>query len=160
MVLLSASLGAEYLPVKAYTIADGLMSDGEILHMIQDSRGYLWICGSLGISRFDGHTFRNYGQSDGLPVEGAYFALETKDGTMWFGTSHGVARYVPDAGSRKRFVLYSLGEPSVDNIHSADDIHILSEDPRGGLWIGSAQGLYHAPPSADGLRAHLVLRPD
>ena len=50
MLLLSASLGAEYLPVKAYTIADGLMSDGEIMHMIQDSRGYLWICGALGIS--------------------------------------------------------------------------------------------------------------
>lgn len=160
MLLLSASLGAEYLPVKAYTIADGLMSDGEIMHMIQDSRGYLWICGALGISRFDGHTFRNYGQTDGLPLEGAYYALETRDGTMWFGTSHGVARYVPDAGSRKRFVLYSLGEPSVDNIQIADSIHMLSEDPRGGLWIGSARGLYHATPSADGLHAHLVLRPD
>jgi len=110
-VLLSSSLGAEYLPVKSYTIADGLMSDGEILHMIQDSRGYLWICGSLGISRFDGHAFRNYGQADGLPVQGAYYALEAKDGTLWFGTSRGLARYVPIAGAQKRFVMYSLGEP-------------------------------------------------
>jgi signal transduction histidine kinase/ligand-binding sensor domain-containing protein len=161
MVLLSASLGAEYLPVKAYTIADGLMSDGEILHMIQDSRGYLWICGSLGISRFDGHAFRNYGQADGLPVEGAYYALETKDGTLWFGTSHGLARYVPNAGALKRFVMYSLGEPpAADGTNIADDIHMLCEDPHGGLWIGSARGLYHATPSADGLHARFVLRPD
>ena len=147
--------------MKAYTIADGLMSDGEILHMIQDSRGYLWICGSLGISRFDGHAFRNYGQADGLPLEGAFYALETKDGTLWFGTSHGLARYVSTAGAKKRFVMYSLGEPPApDGTNLADDIHMLREDPRGGLWIGSARGLYHAVPSADGLHAHLVLRPD
>ena len=136
MVLLSSSLGAEYLPVKSYTIADGLMSDGEILHMIQDSRGYLWICGSLGLSRFDGHAFRNYGQADGLPVEGAYYALETKDGTLWFGTSHGLAQYVPTAGARKRFVIYSLGEPpAADPANVADDIHMLCEDPQGGFGL-------------------------
>ena len=147
--------------MKSYTIADGLMSDGEIVHMIQDSRGYLWICGALGISRFDGHTFRNYGTADGLPVEGAYYALETKDGTLWFGTSHGLARYAPTAGAPKRFVLYSLGEPSAaDGTNIADDIHMLREDPQGGLWIASGRGLYHATPSADGLHAHLVLRPD
>src|ERR1022692_3184942 len=161
MVLLSSSLGAEYLPVKSYTIADGLMSHGEILHMIQDSRGYLWICGSLGLSRFDGPAFRNYGQADGLPVEGAYYALETKDGTLWFGTSHGLAQYVPTAGARKRFVIYSLGEPpAADPANVADDIHMLCEDPQGGFWIGSGRGLYHATPTADGLHAHLVLRPD
>jgi hypothetical protein len=137
ILLLSSSLGAEYLPVKSYTIADGLMSDGEILHLIQDSRGYLWICGPLGISRFDGHAFRNYGQADGLPVEGAYYALETKDGTLWFGTSHGLARYVPNAGALKRFVMYSLGEPpAADGTNIADDIHMLCEDPLGGLWVG------------------------
>ena len=147
--------------MKSYTIADGLMSDGEILHMIQDSRGYLWICGSLGISRFDGHAFRNYGQADGLPVQGAYYALEAKDGTLWFGTSRGLARYVPIAGAQKRFVMYSLGEPpAADGTNLADDIHMLCEDPNGGLWIGSARGLYHATPSADSLHAHLVLRPD
>ena len=147
--------------MKSYTIADGLMSDGEILHMIQDSRGYLWICGSLGISRFDGHAFRNYGQADGLPVEGAYYALETKDGTLWFGTSRGLARYVPNAGAQRRFVMYSLGEPpAADGTNLADDIHTLCEDPNGGLWIGSARGLYHSTPSADSLHAHLVLRPD
>ena len=148
LVVLTASfLTAEYPPVKAWTSADGLAGDSEIGFLLQDSRGYLWIGGALGLSRFDGHAFRNYGKADGLPSEVVYSGVETKDGTLWFGTSRGLVRYVPDAGAPKRFAGYPFDTPDGREVHT---IQSLAEDPRGGLWIGTPVGLFHASPSRDG----------
>ena len=64
-LLVSESL-AERLPVKTYTVADGLLRD--IVYRIrQDSRGFLWFCTAEGISRFDGYGFTNFTTDDGLP---------------------------------------------------------------------------------------------
>jgi ligand-binding sensor domain-containing protein/signal transduction histidine kinase len=152
--LTAPCLIAEYPPIKSWTSADGLASDSEIGFMLQDSRGYLWICGALGLSRFDGHAFRNYGKADGMPPGFVLSALETKDGTLWFGSSRGLVRYAPDAKSPKRFVAYTFTAPSGLEIHT---IHSLAEDPQGGLWIGTPRGLFHADPSRDGLHARQVL---
>jgi ligand-binding sensor domain-containing protein len=44
---------AERLPLKAYTVADGL-AHNEINKMVRDSRGFLWFCTAEGLSRFEG----------------------------------------------------------------------------------------------------------
>lgn len=54
---------AERLPVKTYTMADGLPSD-HISRIVQDARGFLWFCTTEGLSRFDGATFTNYTPGD------------------------------------------------------------------------------------------------
>jgi ligand-binding sensor domain-containing protein len=123
--LTAPCLIAEYPPIKSWTSADGLAGDSEIDFLMQDSRGYLWICG----------------------------ALETKDGALWFGSSLGLVRYVPDAGAPTRFVSYPFTAPGGITIHA---IHSLAEDPRGGLWIGTPRGLFHADPS----RGELHVRQD
>ena len=148
VVLTASCLTAEYPPVKSWTSADGLAGDSEIGFLLQDSRGYLWIGGALGLSRFDGHAFRNYGKADGLPSEIVYAGVETKDGTLWFGTAHGLVRYVPDAAAPRRFAGYPFDTPDGREIHT---IQSLVEDPRGGLWIGTPVGLFHANPSRDGV---------
>lgn len=145
---------AEYPPVKSWTTADGLAGDSDIAFLMQDSRGYLWICGALGLSRFDGHTFRNYGKADGMPPGSVSVALETKDGALWFGSSLGLVRYVPDVGAPSRFVAYPFTAPGGIAIHT---IHSLAEDPRGGLWIGTPRGLFHADPSRGELHVRQVL---
>jgi PAS domain S-box-containing protein len=60
-------LTAERLPVRTYTSSDGLVMDGAILQIMQDSRGFLWFVTGTGISRFDGQSFRNHDSSEGLP---------------------------------------------------------------------------------------------
>ena len=45
--------GAERLPLKAYTTADGLPNNA-INKIVPDSRGFLWFCTDEGLSRFDG----------------------------------------------------------------------------------------------------------
>ena len=66
VLLFPGFAAAERLPLKAYTVADGLPNN-VINKIVRDSRGFLWFCTSEGLSRFDGYTFTNYGVDQGLP---------------------------------------------------------------------------------------------
>jgi hypothetical protein len=57
---------AAQLPVRTYTTADGLPRDW-VDCFVPDSRGFLWLCTSEGLARFDGYQFRTYGVDQGLP---------------------------------------------------------------------------------------------
>ena len=61
VVALSFSLSAfaELLPIKSYTVADGLQRD-EVKRIRRDSRGFMWFCTDDGISRFDGVAMTSY----------------------------------------------------------------------------------------------------
>ena len=56
---------AERLPLKSYTVADGL-AHNEIHRIVRDSKEFLWFCTSDGLSRFDGYTFTNFGPHESL----------------------------------------------------------------------------------------------
>ena len=66
ITFLSLLVKAERLPIKTYTIADGV-AQNEINKIVRDSRGFLWFCTAGGLSRFDGYSFTNYGTDQGLP---------------------------------------------------------------------------------------------
>lgn len=83
LVLLSALISkSERLPIKTYTVADGLLRD-EVHKIKQDSRGFLWFCTAEGISRFDGYAFQNFTTDDGLPDRNVRDFLETKAGATF-----------------------------------------------------------------------------
>ena len=67
-VLLAVAAQAEQLPLKTYTIADGLVH-GSITSIYQDHKGFLWFGTFEGLSRFDGYGFVNYDRRDGLPYD-------------------------------------------------------------------------------------------
>ena len=48
---------------KHYTIQDGLVQM-QVQSLFQDSKGYLWCGTKIGVSRFDGKTFKNYTSLD------------------------------------------------------------------------------------------------
>src|SRR5690349_3330771 len=72
---------AERLPVRVYTVDDGLAGD-EINTILQDSRGFLWIGTDTGLSRFDGSRFVSYEPRHGLPSPHVTALLETADGAL------------------------------------------------------------------------------
>ncbi|HEV8168903.1 MAG TPA: hypothetical protein VGP59_06130, partial [Pyrinomonadaceae bacterium] len=72
----SARSGAEQLPIRTYTTADGLARD-RINKIVSDPRGYLWFCTSDGLSRFDGYEFVNYTTAHGLPHRQVFDLLIT-----------------------------------------------------------------------------------
>jgi ligand-binding sensor domain-containing protein len=130
---------AERLPVKTYTVANGLLRDG--IHRIkQDSRGFLWFCTLEGVSRFDGYSFTNFTTEDGLPDRTVADFFETKNGVIYLATNKGLARLNPDGmrGSAEN-PLFSVFLP--DN-KRAEKIQTLYEDRNNQVWVGTSDGLY------------------
>ncbi len=65
LLLLQNGYTQKYV-VKTYTIEDGLPTRN-INDACQDSSGIMWFATSYGISRYDGFSFTNFDNSDGLP---------------------------------------------------------------------------------------------
>src|SRR5712692_9024769 len=94
---------AELLPVRTYTIADGL-AHNEVNRIVRDSRGFLWFCTADGLSRFDGYAFTNYGTGEGLPHRYVTDLLETRSGQFWVATYGGLVRFDPNRTPVNRVV--------------------------------------------------------
>ena len=135
---------AERLPARAYTTADGLGHD-RVLCVVQDSRGILWFCTVDGLSRFDGHSFVNYGERQGLPGVPVYSFIESRPGVYWVGTHGGLARFdATRAAGTVPFVTHDLGvEPARRPLLS------FLRDRSGTLWAGGEAGLFRIDDSAD-----------
>ena len=131
--VLSASVRAERLPVRVYTIADGLPST-QIACDRRDSYGFIWFCTPEGLSRFDGYTFTNYGVEQGLPDRNVTDFLQTRGGVYWVGTARGVARFNPKPSAKEpMFTVYGSKETG--------PIDALLEDHQGTVWI-TAKGIF------------------
>lgn len=124
----------QMLPFVYYTPREGLISNG-VNSLCQDSRGYLWIGTSEGLSVFDGDRFTNYRTNEGLALNYVTAITESRvsPGTMWIGTlGGGISRF-----SNGRFTTIHL-----DSLVPANQIVELVEDRSGALWCGTAWGLY------------------
>ena len=102
---------AEHLPLKPYTVADGLPNN-VINKIVRDSRGFLWFCTNEGLSRFDGYTFTNYGIDQGLPHATVNDFLETRSGEIWIATNGGLVLFNPK-GEPAPGVIFANDKPPV-----------------------------------------------
>lgn len=141
---------AERLPIKTYTIADGLARDG-INRIVRDSRGYLWFCTSEGLSRFDGYQFTTYTIADGLPHSSVRDILETRDGQYWIATGDGLCRLnlIADSAARAPFRKFEIYRPD-PAFKKAHNVLRLLEDHAGVLWCGTADGLFRLRANSGG----------
>lgn len=130
---------AERLPVKTYTVADGLLRDN-VSRIRRDSRGFLWFCTLEGISRFDGAAITNFTVADGLPSRFTNDFLETRNGTVYIATGKGLARLNPHGlRASKDNPLFTAFLP--DNPKAAN-IQTLFEDKNNQVFAGTSDGLY------------------
>ncbi|MEO6391505.1 MAG: two-component regulator propeller domain-containing protein [Pyrinomonadaceae bacterium] len=139
---LAFSINAERLPIKTYTVADGLLRDN-VYRIKQDSRGFLWFCTVEGISRYDGYEFINFTTADGLPDRHVNDFLETKDGTILLATGKGLVRLNP-TGRRgpTRDQVPPLFTTILTSNPKAAEISVLFADTRGQVFAGTEDGLY------------------
>ncbi len=128
---------SERLPVKTYTVADGLLRDS-VDKIKRDSHGFLWFCTGEGVSRFDGYSFKNFTTDDGLPERHANDFLETRSGAIYIATGNGLAKLNPrgDSVNNSYFSNYLPDNPK------ANFINILYEDTDSTVYIGTSGGLY------------------
>jgi len=151
-LLTAAAALARQLPLKLYTVADGLAHNVAYC-IVQDSRGFLWFCTRFGLSRFDGYRFTNYGPEHGLPNRSVLSLVESGSGAYWAGTTDGVYVHRPRPGTQTRFENVSFGATAAER-----RIHALLADKRGRLWVGTQSGLYVSdhPDAAEGPRFRTV----
>ncbi len=134
---------AEQLPLKVYTVTDGLVYN-HVKRIYADQRGFLWLATSGGLSRFDGRHFVNYGSDDGLSYRSINDLLETRQGVFWVATNGGgVNRFNPDANANSRFTPYRVG-----GTPAASRVNVLFEDHAGTLWAGTDGGLFRLDAGA------------
>ena len=161
VVILSAKVIPEQLPIKTYTTSEGL-AQNSVNRIVRDSRGFLWFCTEGGLSRYDGYSFTNYGVEQGLPDSQVRDLLETREGQYFVSAFSGLCRFNPkgrpsatdqrntqpaaDVGRRATddpmFVLCHTNENSRTGSGNA-----LLEDHTGAVWCGAGHGLYRLEPT-------------
>jgi len=78
--------------MRHYTVNDGLASS-TVYTMLNDSKGYLWMCTEAGVSRFDGHKFTNFSTENGLSDNEMLRVYEDSKGRIWFLGFNGTLSY-------------------------------------------------------------------
>jgi len=134
--LLALPASAARLPFRAYGAAEGLEAN-YVRFVMQDSRGFLWLATNGGVSRFDGHEFRNYGADDGLPFPSARKIVETKDGGILVLGRGKLARRGPG---------FSLGGPEFTavappGLDGVGDIYDVAVAPDGSVAVVGTTGV-------------------
>ncbi|MGJ5816043.1 two-component regulator propeller domain-containing protein [Paludibaculum fermentans] len=109
------------LSVKTFTRQSGLHSEQAIFVKV-DRRGWLWFGTDQGIDVLIGKQWHHFGRQDGLIWDDcntdAFY--EDADGSVWIGTSRGLAHYrVPVSrpkleGPRVEFTKFQLGDQTPD----------------------------------------------
>lgn len=129
--VLLAGLQPRFAAAQVYNVSRISTSDGliqsQVMALMQDRFGYLWIGTHRGVSRYDGHRFADYGAAEG--IRGNFIAdlLEDRSGAIWIASDNGLTRY-----DRVQFQDFTTAQGLPEN-----DIKALAQEPAGGrLWIG------------------------
>ena len=80
-----------------------------------------------GVARFDGSTWTNYTQADGLPGDIVYCIAQDPGGVLWFGTNRGIGRF---DGGQWRSYGHHQGLTDLD-------VYSIAVAPNGDIWAGT-----------------------
>ncbi len=144
---------AERLPIKTYTVADGLLRDN-VTKIKQDSRGFLWFCTAEGVSRFDGYAFTNFTTADGLPDRHVNDFLDTKEGReglAFKGAS--LVRLGKNLEAAKTYEQYTVMFPAGERIESSylniiDALREAKKYDEANVWIDKTRQRFSGLPTA------------
>lgn len=100
--------------------------------MLQDQNGTYWLASWEGIISYDGTTFTNHMNRDGLRRWHTFSCMEASNGDLWFGTI-GAGMYVYDGENFKNI-------STLDGL-AADRTGCIMEASDGVIWIGTEDGI-------------------
>ncbi|HSW52380.1 MAG TPA: two-component regulator propeller domain-containing protein [Sulfuricaulis sp.] len=100
------------------------------MHADQDDRIWAGTWGG-GVSRFDGKQWKNFTIADGLAGNIVYSIAQERDGTLWFGTNHGLTRF---RGREWKNYGTADGLPG-------EHVYAITVAPDGDVWVGTRGGV-------------------
>ena len=101
-------------------------------NIIQDRNGDVWLATWEGIIRYDGKSFTNFTNKEGLRRFRVFTILEDRKGNIWFGTV-GAGVYCYDG---KLFTNFTTKEGLAN-----DRLGCIYEDKKGNIWFGTMGGI-------------------
>lgn len=121
------------------TMADGL-SQGMVIDLLQDSKGFLWIGTLDGLNRYNGYeidVFHFIPDAEfSLSDHGINFVYEDSRGLIWVATFSGGVN-VFDPTSERFYQIFHRKNSGIQSNH----VLKFNEDSEGNIWVGSLSGL-------------------
>jgi len=122
--------------LKHYTIDDGLPHN-ICYNLMQDSKGFLWICTDDGLVRFDGSSFKIYRSSDGLLSNYPIDIVEDKEGRLWIGSWKGGVNYLENDSIYTPVIEHPLFR--VSRLYVREN-HLLISDKKHTTYLYNKKG--------------------
>jgi ligand-binding sensor domain-containing protein/signal transduction histidine kinase len=118
------------------TTKDGL-SQGYVVAILQDHRGFMWFATRDGLNRYDGNAFvvykNNPNDSGTLNSNFIQDLMEDDHGHLWIATNTGVNKFDP---ATERCARY-LHDPRNPNSLGGGSVKSIAQDSLGSLWFGT-----------------------
>jgi ligand-binding sensor domain-containing protein len=115
---------------------------------LRDKAGHLWFgTSSEGVYRYDGHSFTQFTEKDGLGDNQIFLMFEDKAGDIWFGSKSKISRYdgvkfttmsIPGSVGSNFLSTYSINTSPVEK----NELWSMMQDKRGITWLGTTNGIY------------------
>ncbi len=125
-------------------VEDGLPSNN-IICMLQDNNGFIWIGTGGGLSRYDGNTMLNFvhNENDSASISNSQIECLYEDNlhNIWIGTYFGLSKYNP---LKKDFTNYYFDKWSTSMETSV--ISSIMQDNKGMLYVATGAGIFKANP--------------
>lgn len=130
---------SQYVKLTQFTTEDGLKVNN-IVSMLQDDDGYLWISSEEGLTRFDGYRMGPIASpNENLANYGAELVWQDSLGTIWFG-SHAGANYAMDKNNKSLREI-KLEIPSKYKVENPTLARAVEKDD-GNIWFATYGELF------------------
>ena len=120
---------------KHFSVNDGL-SHSDVIDIVQDKQGFIWLSTDYGLNRYDGYTSKVYSNSKETPNLLSSNRIKTSyidsSGHLWLGTDKGLDLFNPLDGTFEKI-----------NFNGSEHmVKVIYEDSEHHLWIGTNKGLF------------------
>lgn len=121
---------------------------GHVRCGLQDKEGNLWFgTTENGLYKYDGQSFHQFLEADGLISNSINDILEDKDGKIWVGTKAGVCIYDTSASPGRSFSHIQIPvpknlPPNKNRFYQTQVVQDMMQDKTGKLWFVTIDGVY------------------
>lgn len=132
-VLTAMQSVAQRYPFHNLGVEDGLIQS-QVMDIVQDDYGHLWMSTLGGVSRYDGGSFTNYSVRDGMLSNNTNAIATDKEGNIWIGGEKGISVF-----DGNNFKHYTFG-PVENNTNNQTAKGFIKSDNK--IWCYTDSNVY------------------